>query len=295
MEKRKKLMAIINPFSGNSKKEHVPQLIEEVIDHTKFDVEIAFVSREQRVSDLAAQAVKKGYYGVIAVGGDGTVNGAATAVKDSDVALAIVPCGSGNGLARHLEIPMNMRKAIEAINRDHVEVCDYCTVGNETFVCTCGMGFDAEIADRYPQGNKRGPINYVKTAFEVYAHYKPIHCTIEIGDQKIDEDVFVITCANASQYGNNAFIAPHASLQDGLLDITVIRPFSPLESPIVGGSLFTKTVDKNRHVDIYRAKQVKMHSSEPNVFHIDGEPMDVITDMIVTCHPGGIKFFVGGE
>ena len=258
MEHRKKLMAIINPFSGNKGKDMVPKLIEEVIDHSRFDVEIALVTREQRVSDLAAMAVEKNFYGVIAVGGDGTVNGAASAVKDSDTALAIIPCGSGNGLARHLEIPMNMRKALEVINRDHVEVCDYCMVNDETFVCTCGMGFDAEIAERYAQRNKRGPINYVKTAFEVYAHYKPIH----------------------------------ASLQDGLIDITIIKPFSPLESPIVGGSLFTKTVDKNRHVDIYRARQVKIHSSQPNVFHIDGEPMSMLTDMTVTCHPAGIKFFV---
>ena len=292
MENRKKLMAIINPFSGNSKKDKVPQLIQETLDHSKFDVETAMVSRDMRVSDLAAQAVRDNFYGVIAVGGDGTVNGAATALKDTNVALAIIPCGSGNGLARHLEIPMNMRKAFEVINRDHVEVCDYCTLNDDTFVCTAGMGFDAEIADRYAQRTKRGALNYVKTAFQVYASYKSIRCTIEIDGMIIEEDVFVITCANASQYGNNAFIAPHASLQDGLLDIIVIKPFSPLESPIVGGSLFTKTVDKNRHVDTYRARQVKIHSSLPRVYHIDGEPMSMISDMTVTCHPGGIKFFV---
>ena len=292
MENRKKLMAIINPFSGNSKKDRVPQLIDEVIDHTKFDVEVALVSREVRVCDLASDAVKNGYYGVIAVGGDGTVNGAATALRESNVALAIIPCGSGNGLARHLEIPMNMRRAIEVINRDHIEVCDYCTLNDDTFVCTAGMGFDADIADRYAQRTKRGALNYVRTAFEVYARYKPVHCSIDIDGKQIEEDVFVITCANASQYGNNAFIAPHASLQDGLLDVTIIKPFSPLVSPIVGGSLFTKTVDKNRNVETYKAHQVKIHSSMPRVYHIDGEPMSMITDMTVTCHPGGIKFFV---
>ncbi len=194
MEDRKKLMAIINPFSGNSKKEKVPQLIDEIIDHSRFDVETALVTRDLRVCDLAARAVQEGYYGVIAVGGDGTVNGAATALKDSDVALAIIPCGSGNGLARHLEIPMNMRRAIEVINRDHVEVCDYCTLNDDTFVCTAGMGFDADIADRYAQRTKRGALNYVKTAFQVYAHYKPIHCTIDIDGEVIDEDVFVRQC-----------------------------------------------------------------------------------------------------
>jgi len=292
MENRKKLMAIINPFSGNTKKDKVPQAIKDVIDFTRFDVEVALVSQEMRVSDLAARAVADGFYGVIAVGGDGTVNGVASALKESPVALAIVPCGSGNGLARHLEIPMNIHKALEVVNRDHIELCDYCTINDETFVCTCGMGFDAEIADRYAQREKRGPLNYVKTAFQVYANYKPIHCTIQLDGDTIEEDVFVITCANASQYGNNAFIAPHASLQDGLIDVTIIKPFSRIESPIVGGSLFTRTVDKNRHVDTYRARQVKIHSSEPNVYHIDGEPMNLTTDMTVTCHAAGIKFFV---
>lgn len=292
MEQRKKLMAIVNPFSGNSKKERFPQLLDEVIDHSKFDVEVALVTRELKVSDLAAQAVREGYYGVIAVGGDGTVNGAASALKESDVALAIIPCGSGNGLARHLHIPMNMRRAIELINRNHVEACDYCTLNDDTFVCTAGMGFDADVADRYAQRTKRGALNYVKTAFQVYARYKPVRCTIDIDGRVVEEDVFVITCANASQYGNNAFIAPNASLQDGLLDVTIIKPFSPLESPIVGGSLFTKTVDKNRHVDTFQAHQVKIHASLPRVYHIDGEPMSMITDMTVTCHPSGIKFFV---
>jgi len=292
MEERKKLMAIINPFSGNSKKEQVPQLLKDIIDHNKYQLTVEFVTEDLRVSDLAARAVKDGYYGVIAVGGDGTVNGAASALIDSDVALAIVPCGSGNGLARHLEIPMNMKKAIVLVNNDHVEVCDYCTLNDKTFVCTGGMGFDAEVADRYAKRTTRGSFNYVKTAFQVYAHFKPFHCSFEVDGKVIEEEVFVITCANASQYGNNAYIAPHASLQDGLLDITVIKPFNRIECGIVGGSLFTKTVNKNRHVDTYKAREIKIHTAEPHVYHIDGEPMEQITDMTVTCHPGGIKFFV---
>ena len=292
MEHRKKLMVVINPFSGTHGKEKIVETITQTLDHALFDVEIATIDGESRVSDMARVAVERGFYGVVAVGGDGTVNGAAHALKDSDVALGIIPCGSGNGLARHLEIPLNVRRAVEVINRNHVEVCDYCTVGSHTFVCTCGMGFDADVAYRYAQRNKRGPINYVRTALEVYAHSKPLRCTIDLDGKVVEEDVFVVTCANASQYGNNAFIAPHASLQDGLIDVTIIRPFNPLESPIVGGSLFTKTVDKNRHVDIYRARNIKIHSQVPAVYHIDGEPMDVVNDLEVACHPGGIKFFV---
>lgn len=292
MENRKKLMAIINPFSGNKKKDKVPELLKQLIDRNKFELEVAMVTPDKRVSDLAAQAVKDNFYGVVAVGGDGTVNGAATALRGTDVALAIIPCGSGNGLARHLKIPMNIKKAIDFINRDNVEYCDYCTLNDDTFVCTCGMGFDADVADRYAKRTKRGAVNYVKTCVQVYSHYKPLRCSFEIDGKLFDEDVFVITCANASQYGNNAYIAPHASMQDGLLDITVIRPFKRYESLIVGGSLFTKRVHKNRHVDIYRATEVKIHANEPHFYHIDGEPMPLITDMKVTCHHGGIKFFV---
>lgn len=285
-------MVIVNPFSGTKSKAKVPMLIDELIDKSRFEIEIAIVERENHVHDLSTQAIEGGYYGVIAVGGDGTINGAASALRDSDVALGIVPCGSGNGLARHLGIPLNVKKALSIINADKVEALDYCMLNDTPFVCTCGMGFDAVVADSFAHKSRRGPITYVRTAITEYLTFKPTHYRIEIDGKELEVDAFVVACANAAQYGNNAFISPHASMQDGLLDVVVMTPFHRLESPIMGLDLFTKRLDKNTHVSIYRTRRVVIHRPEPAVMHVDGEPLMMPADLTVTCHPAGIKMFI---
>lgn len=292
MDNRKKLLAIINPFSGTKSKAKVPLLIDEVLDKTRFAVEVAMVERENHVRDLSREAIERGFYGVVAVGGDGTVNGAATALIGSDVALAVVPCGSGNGLARHLGLPMNVRRALQVINADNVETLDYCTVNDRTFVCTCGMGFDAEVAHRFAQKSHRGLVTYAVTSLEVFARYKPQRYRLTFDGHTIEEDAFVVACANAAQYGNNAFIAPHASMQDGLLDITVMRPFNPLVAPVIGVDLFTRRLDKNVHCHIYRAREVVIERPAEGAMHIDGEPIVMPSRLTVTCHPRGVKMFI---
>lgn len=290
--KLKRLMIIVNPFSGTGSKEKVPSLIESLIDKSSFEYVIENVEREGHVAELSRRAIDEGFYGVVAVGGDGTVNGAATALRGSDVALAIVPCGSGNGLARHLGIPLNMKGAIQVINNDKVEPLDYCMLNDTPFVCTCGMGFDAVVADSFARKSHRGAVTYVRTAIEEYMHFKPTHYRLEIDGKEIEVDAFVIACANAAQYGNNAFIAPHASMQDGMLDVVVMTPFKRLESPIMGINLFTKRLDKNRHVTIYRTPRVVIHRPEADVMHVDGEPLMMPADLTVTCHSAGLKMFV---
>lgn len=288
----KKLMVIINPFSGTKSKAKVPELIDNIIDKSKFDISIEMVERENHVHDLSVQAINEGYYGVIAVGGDGTVNGAAAALRDSDVALGIVPCGSGNGLARHMAIPLNIKKSLQLINNDKIEALDYCMLNDTPFVCTCGMGFDAVVADSFAKKKHRGPITYVRTTIEEYFRFKPTHYRIEIEGKETDVDAFVVACANAAQYGNNAFIAPHASMQDGMLDVVVMTPFKRLKSPIMGIDLFTKRLDSNTHVTIYRTPEVVIHRPEPAVMHVDGEPIEMPADLKVSCHRAGIKMFV---
>ena len=139
----KKLLAVVNPKSGTGNQEQIPDLLDSVIDKSRFSVDVRVVQAEGDAYRFGREAVDNGYYGLVAIGGDGTVNGAASAVINTDVALAVVPCGSGNGLGRHLNIPMNVRKALSLINDDRVERFDYGTVNDRPFMCTCGMGFDA--------------------------------------------------------------------------------------------------------------------------------------------------------
>ena len=289
---RKKLRIIINPFSGTKSKAKIPKLIDEILDKERFDIELSMVERENHVRDLSLEAIEGGYYGVVAVGGDGTVNGAAAALRESDVALGIVPCGSGNGLARHLGVPLNVRKSLELINADKVEPMDYCMLNDTPFVCTCGMGFDAAVADNFARKSHRGALTYVGTALQTYMKFKPTHYRIEISGQQLEVDAFVVACANAAQYGNNAFISPHASMQDGKIDVVVMTPFSRLASPLMGLDLFTRRMDRNTHVTIYRTPEVTIHRPKADVMHVDGEPLTMPADLHVTCHPAGIRMFV---
>lgn len=290
----KKLLAIINPKSGTGNQHQIPQLLDTVIDKTHFSVEVRTVQAEGDAYRFGREAVEGGYYGLVAVGGDGTVNGAAAAVIDTDVALAVVPCGSGNGLGRHLNIPMNVKKALSVINADRVEPFDYCTVNGRPFMCTCGMGFDAQVAFDFAHAGTRGFTTYLKKTFSVYAHYQCEDYMIELNGERLEEKAFVIALCNAAQYGNNSFIAPHASMQDGMIDMTVISPFKFYSAPAVGLSLFFKNIDKNSHVAIYRASEIKITRRHAGPMHIDGDPVEMPSELLIKCHRRGIKIFSPG-
>ncbi|MDO4971833.1 MAG: diacylglycerol kinase family lipid kinase [Bacteroidales bacterium] len=290
----KKLLAVVNPKSGTGNQHQIPQLIDSIIDKSRFAVDIRLVEAEGDAYRFGREAVDNGYYGLVAIGGDGTVNGAASAVVNSDVALAVVPCGSGNGLGRHLNIPMDVKKALALINDDRVEPFDYCTVNDRPFMCTCGMGFDAQVAFDFSRAGKRGFITYLKKTFSVYANYKCEDYVLELDGERIEEKAFVIALCNAAQYGNNSFIAPHASMQDGMIDITVISPFKFYDAPLVGLSLFFKNIDKNRHVAIYRAKEIKIMRKQHGPMHIDGDPVEMPDELLVKCHKDGIRIFSPG-
>lgn len=291
-EERKKLMVIVNPLSGTQNKKNVPRLVEKELDHEKYDIHISSVARENHVRDLCREAVSAGYYGVVAVGGDGTMNGAAEGLRGSAVALGVIPAGSGNGLARHLGMPMSIKKALQVINLDNVEPLDCCTLNERTFVCTCGVGFDAQVAHEFAKKHQRGLVTYVRTAFQVYSRFQCERYRLTIDGHTVEEDAFVIACANASQYGNNAYIAPHASMQDGVLDVTVIKPFSRIKSALIGLELFIKRIDKDVSIHTYRGREVTIERMSAGPMHIDGEPIEMPARVTARCLPQAIRAFV---
>lgn len=298
MDTRKKLLAVINPISGTANKQYIPETITEVMDKSKWDVMIRFTQRPGHATDLAKQAIKQGYYGVLAIGGDGTINEVAAALRDSDTALGIIPNGSGNGLARHLNIPIDVKRALEEINNDRIEQFDYCMANQHPFFCTCGVGFDAHVSAKFAESKKRGPMSYLKNTLVEYLRYRSEEYSIETADQVLTERAFVIACGNASQYGNNAFITPNASMQDGLIDVTLIQPFTPLDTAVLGILLFTKHIDQDTNIQSFRTPSLTIHRPKAGVMHIDGEPMMMEADIEVKCIHNGIKIFLpkdGGE
>lgn len=291
MNQKYNILAIINPISGGGKKEDLSSHIMDAVGGDIFNVSIAETMYSGHAYELAKQAIDKNHYAVIAVGGDGTINEVASALVNSDVALGIVPKGSGNGLARHIGIPMNTDNALNVINENIIESYDYCTVNDRPFFCTCGVGFDAVVSEKFAESKKRGPITYLKSTVAEFFKYQSESYKIILNDTSFTEKAFVIACCNASQYGNNAYIAPNASMQDGLLDITMIHPFSAPESPFIGLLLFTKHIDIDTNIKSLRTSKVIIEREHEGVMHIDGEPINMGKRLEIECHPKGLKIF----
>lgn len=289
---KKKAVFIINLISGTSDKAAIPGLIDQYLDKTKFEYEIAVTQYAGHASEIAAKAKDDGVDIVVAIGGDGTVNEVARAIVHSDTALGIIPCGSGNGLARHLLLPLNVRKAIEVINRCEIRQLDYGIINNYPFFCTCGMGFDAFVSMKFAEAGKRGPITYVENVLREGLKYKPETYTIEDENGTVQYKAFLISCANASQYGNNAYIAPQASMSDGLMDVIIMEPFDVFEAPQISIEMFSKTLDKNSKIKTFRTRHLHIHRDKPGVIHYDGDPVMTGADIDIELKPKGINIIV---
>mgnify|MGYP000002858251 FL=1 len=236
-------------------------------------------------SELTRQAIEEGAEYILAVGGDGTVNEIARAMIHSNAILGIIPKGSGNGLARELHIPMDVKRAIDLIAKGHVTTIDCCRANGQVFFCTCGVGFDAAVSQKFANEKRRGSLTYIKNTIEEYLSYKPEPYELVVDNQTIKEKAFLVACANASQYGNNAFIAPHANIQDGRMDVTILSPFMPLDIAPLAIQLFTKQIDRNSKIKTMKAQQVTIIRQHPGVMHLDGEPIMADRRIDITVEP----------
>ncbi|MDE5810928.1 MAG: diacylglycerol kinase family lipid kinase [Muribaculaceae bacterium] len=288
----KKAMLIINPISGNGKKEGLAEMVVERLSPKGYQIDVRKTAAHGDATSLAREAVAKGYDAVFAAGGDGTVNETARALCGSKTALGILPAGSGNGLARHIGLPVDINVALDVIGRDNVVDCDYATVNGREFFCTMGIGFDAAVSHAFAQKSRRGLITYLQSTFQQYLNYKPETYTISANGKVLTERAFVVACCNASQYGNNAYVAPEASIRDGLLDIVIIHQGSPIDTAMVGMDLFTGYINRNTLIHSFRTPSAVIYRSQPGPAHIDGEPMIIEDILDVKCCPGAIKLYV---
>lgn len=287
-----KIAFIINPFSGTGKKEELPVLIQQELDATVFEPEIIFTNYRGHATELAQEFVEKNFQIVVAVGGDGTVNEIARSLAHTNTSLGIIPIGSGNGLARHLGIPMNVKKAIQQLNESESIFMDYGLVNDRPFFCTCGTGFDAYVSTEFAKGKKRGVMSYIEKIITGYFSYKSQNYHLQGEGIDLKAKAFVLTFANASQWGNNAYIAPQASVQDGKIDISIMSNFPIIAIPTLALQLFAKTIDKDLFMTTLRAKDITLTREESGPFHYDGEPYEEGTIIQVKTIKDGLKVLV---
>lgn len=285
----------MNPISGTSNKEGIPDVIDSTLNKDLYDFEILLTERAGHACELATRAKDAGVDVVVAVGGDGTVNEVARSIVHSNTALGIIPCGSGNGLARHLMLPMSVKKSIEIINRCEIHDLDYGIINDHPFFCTCGMGFDAFVSMKFAKSGKRGPITYVENVLREGLNYKPETYIIEDDNGSARYKAFLISCANASQYGNNAYIAPQASMSDGWLDVIIMEPFDVLEAPQISIDMFNKTLDKSSKIKTFKSKKLHIRRERGGVIHYDGDPVMTDEDVIIELKEKGIKIIVNPD
>lgn len=284
-------LLIINPISGTASKDGLRDKIEKRVRNMGHNITTVFTSGPGNASQLARQAAEEGYDVVLACGGDGTVNEIASGLINTSTALCILPNGSGNGLARHIDLPIDPILALQCMKKGHIVNCDYCTVNDIPFFCTFGIGFDAAVSHRFASGNRRGLLAYLRSAFDEFISFSSERYHISIDKNNIDVDAFLIACCNASQYGNNAFIAPAASITDGMLDVTIVHSGNALAEVLVGVELLTGSITKGGLIDTLRTNHLIITRPEEGIAHIDGEPVMLPPVLEIECHHGGLKIF----
>ena len=291
----KKIAFILNPISGTHSKKEIPELIEKTLDHEQFDHQLILTEYAGHAAEIAKNCAARGIDIVVAIGGDGTVNEVARSLVHTQTALGIIPCGSGNGLARHLCLPLDFKKAIQIINSSKIEAFDYGVINDLPFFCTCGMGFDAFISLKFAEAGKRGPMTYLENVLKEGLKYQPETYEVEDETGAKRYKAFLIACANASQYGNNAYIAPGATMKDGEMDVIIMEPFDALDAPQIAADLFMKTITNNSKIRTFRTKSLHIHRKEPGAIHYDGDPIMTGEDIDVHIEHHGINIVTNPE
>jgi diacylglycerol kinase (ATP) len=292
VRERETVLFIVNPISGSGYSKNLASKIDKSLDSNRYVSSIIYTQHQGHASSIVKEQLALGVKKVFAVGGDGTVNEVAKALTNTDATLGIIPIGSGNGLARHLRIPLNVSKSINLINRERIALVDYGVINNTPFFCTAGVGFDAHIGNVFANGKVRGFKNYVKSAISEFVKYPSQIYTLHDNGFKMQKEAFLITVANASQYGNNAYIAPDADVTDGLLDVTIISPFPKYLAPSVGIKLFNKKLGKSRFVEMFRVRNLEIERQQNDYVHYDGEPVMMDKKLRFSVKPLGLKIYI---
>ena len=284
MTDKTRIFFIENLNSGRVKK-IIPKLDKAIldnIDRSKFEPVIAKTSTLEEARQVIKEAGDSENSVIVAVGGDGTVNKTINEIAGKNITLGIIPLGSGNALARELNIPLNIKKAVNVINNHKKKEIDLMLVNDKYYgACVGGVGFDALIAEKFEKLTTRGLKNYIRLSVQEYFRYKNIEFTLEINGEKIHKKAFLLSFANTRQYGNNAYIAPKAIIDDGMIDIVILKELKVIDTPGLAAKLFTKKIDNSKYIDYYKANSFKIITGQPEIYiHLDGEPIAIYQNFV---------------
>ncbi len=287
-----KILFIINPTAGVKSKKKSDQYIEKYIDKSKFDYEFAFTEWAGHATIIARDAVANKFDAIVAIGGDGTIREVAKSMLNTNVALGIIPGGSGNGFADHFHIPKKYEEAMAVINQFNCINVDTGSVNDEIFTHASGVGFDAQVSQQFHENMVRGLLSYIKVALFEYVHYTSQKYTLEFDGKSVTVKAFLIAFANVREYGNGFSISPEASATDGLIDIVIGKTFLPIAVPGILYKSQRHILQTSKYIEIIRTKEVRIIRDSKDPVQFDGDSRIMDTELIVKVNPLSLKLIV---
>ncbi|MES2629108.1 MAG: YegS/Rv2252/BmrU family lipid kinase [Bacteroidota bacterium] len=288
---KKRILFIINPISGVQTKAGLPELIPQFFSEQEFIVVTEYTQYAGHAHLIAQKAAHLGYDAVIAVGGDGTINEVGSALVGTETALGIIAMGSGNGLARHLKLPLKPKQALRVISGFNTAKIDTGLINGKPFIGIAGLGFDAYIGKKFSRHGKRGFFTYLKLVLKEYLSFRERTLILKRKGNKETVKAMMVTVANSSQFGNNAVIAPDAVLDDGQLRLCIVRKFPLYKAPWIAYLMVTRQIHRSAYLNIYPVKKVTIKQSK-KLAHLDGEPLKIGKKVKIKVLPASLKILV---
>jgi diacylglycerol kinase (ATP) len=288
---KKKLRFILNPRSGSGRQNLIPPILAKELDLTQFEYEVKHTEGPKHACELSKEAASLGYYGVVAIGGDGTVNEVGRGVVNTETSLGIIPMGSGNGVARSLKIPVNPVFAIRGLARSYPRIIDTGLLNGELFIGVAGIGFDAHIANLFATLKTRGLKSYIRLITREYSKYKAQEFIIKGAASNSKKIGLMMTFANTNQFGNEARIAPQAKPDDGILEVCMLKKFPLYVLPSLSLKLFTGKIDQSVFYESFSCNDIEVKQTHLTA-HVDGEPLNIGTDVKVSVISNSLKVLI---
>lgn len=289
---KKKILFIINPKSGIGKYKLLEKYIDQKLDRNAFEYKISYTKYAGHGTELAIKASQNKTEIVVASGGDGSINEIAKGLIGSKTILGIIPVGSGNGLAHHLQIPVDPLKAIEIINKTKTNIIDTAYINKQLFVSIAGLGFDALVAKKFTKVKNRGFLSYFKIITKEYPKYKALNYEINIDGKEIARKALFISFANSDQFGYNTSIAPNAKIDDGLIDVCIVKKVPIIELPFLAHLLYWKQIDKSKFIETIKGKEINIKQEKKSIVNIDGEAIKLDKNINVKINPLSLKIII---
>lgn len=289
---KKHIWFIINPIAGIRRKDDIPSLVLKHLDHNQFDFEIQYTQYKGHAKEIAKEAIDKNIHIVCAVGGDGSIHDVGTCLIGSKVLLAVLPIGSGNGLARHFNIPLSIKKAIYCINDGNSITMDTVLVNDQAFIGISGFGFDALVAEKFVGSTKRGFKTYAKIVLRELFRYKPIIISVEINEQVKILPVMLCTITNITQWGSGLVVSPHSNATDGKIELVLLKPFPFWRIPGISLHFLFRRCDKCSFIEIIPFDKATIKSSQ-TLAHYDGESKESKSTLNIKVVPKSLHILVG--